>query len=83
MENYQNIEQTKEYQLAKTVESALNDYCFNPSCLLSAFLTVFHFSFPDAKMLENILKHHIICYLSSNIRDKENTFSYILGKEIA
>lgn len=29
MENYQNIEQTKEFQLAKTVEGALNDYCFN------------------------------------------------------
>ncbi len=29
MENYQNIEQTKEYQLAKAVEGALNDYCFN------------------------------------------------------
>lgn len=29
MENYQNIEKTKEYQLAKAVESALNDYCFN------------------------------------------------------
>lgn len=29
MENYQNIEQTKEYQLAKSVEGALNDYSFN------------------------------------------------------
>lgn len=29
MENYQNIEQTKEFQLAKAVEGALNDYCFN------------------------------------------------------
>ena len=29
MENHQNIEQTKEYQLAKTVEGALNDNCFN------------------------------------------------------
>jgi hypothetical protein len=29
MENYQNIERTKEYQLAKSVEGALNDYCFN------------------------------------------------------
>lgn len=29
MENCQNIEQTKEYQLAKAVEGALNDYCFN------------------------------------------------------
>ena len=29
MEDYQNIEQTKECQLAKAVEGALNDYCFN------------------------------------------------------
>lgn len=29
MENHQNIEQTKEFQLAKAVEGALNDYCFN------------------------------------------------------
>lgn len=29
MENHQNIEQTKEYQLAKEVEGALNNYCFN------------------------------------------------------
>lgn len=29
MENYQNIEQTKEYQLAKSVEGALNDYSFS------------------------------------------------------
>ncbi|MCR2007850.1 hypothetical protein NSB20_20545 [Bacteroides acidifaciens] len=29
MENYQNIEQTKEFQLAKVVEGGLNDYSFN------------------------------------------------------
>lgn len=29
MENYQNIEQTKEFQLAKAVEGALNGYSFN------------------------------------------------------
>lgn len=29
MENYLNIEQTKEYQLAKAVEGGLNDYSFN------------------------------------------------------
>lgn len=29
MENYQNIEQTKEFQLAKAVEGGLNDYSFN------------------------------------------------------
>lgn len=29
MENYQNIEHTKEFQLAKAVEGALNDYSFN------------------------------------------------------
>lgn len=29
MENYRNIEQTKEFQLAKAVEGALNDYSFN------------------------------------------------------
>lgn len=36
MEKYPSIEQTKEYQLAKTVENGLNDYCFNPKNFAAA-----------------------------------------------
>lgn len=37
----------------------------------------------DAKMLKNILKHHIICHFPCNIRNKENALSYILRKKIS
>ena len=40
-------------------------------------------SLADAKMLKNILKHHIICYFPCNIRNEENTLSYILRKKIS
>ena len=40
-------------------------------------------SLSDAKMLKNILKHHIICYFPCNIRNEENTLSYILRKKIS
>ena len=47
------------------------------------FIAVYKPSFPDAKMLKNILKHHIICYFPCNIRNEENTLSYILRKKIS
>ena len=32
----------------------------------------------DAKMLKDILKHHIIRNLTSDVRNKEDTLSYVL-----
>lgn len=37
----QNIEQTKEYKLAKTVEAALNSYSFNPK-VFAASIPMMH-----------------------------------------
>jgi len=42
-----------------------------------------HQLFPDAKMLKNILKYHIIRYFPCNIRNEENTLPYILRKKIS
>lgn len=36
----------------------------------------------DAKMLKDILKHHIIRNLPRYVRNKENTLSYVLRKKI-
>ena len=36
----------------------------------------------DAKMLKDILKHHIIRNLTSDVRNKEDTLSYVLRKKI-
>ena len=33
---------------------------------------------PDAKMLKDILKHHIIRNLTSDVRNKEYTLPYVL-----
>jgi len=40
-------------------------------------------SLSDAKMLKNILKHHIIRHFPCNIRNEENTLPYILRKKIS
>lgn len=40
-------------------------------------------SFSDAKMLKDILKHHIIRHFPCNIRNEENTLPYILRKKIS
>lgn len=37
-----------------------------------------HHLLADAKMLKDILKHHIIRDLTSNVRNKEYTLSYVL-----
>lgn len=41
-------------------------------------MAVYKPSFADAKMLKDILKHHIIRDLTSNVRNKEYTLSYVL-----
>lgn len=35
-------------------------------------------SFPDAKVLKDILQYHIICHFSCNIGNEEDTFTYVL-----
>lgn len=37
-----------------------------------------HHLLSDAKMLKDILKHHIIRNLTCNVRNKEDTLSYVL-----
>lgn len=39
-------------------------------------------SLTDAKMLKDILKYHVIRNLTCYVRNKENTFTYILRKKI-
>ncbi len=46
-------------------------------------MAVYKPSLADAKMLKNILKHHIICHFPCNIRNKENALPYILRKEVS
>ena len=41
-------------------------------------MAVYKPSFTDAKMLKDILKHHIIRNLTCNVRNKEDTLSYVL-----
>ena len=38
--------------------------------------------FPHAKMLKDILKHHIIRNFPCNIRNEENALAYVLRKKI-
>lgn len=67
-------------------------YIYLEKCLIIRILQIYIFSFydflffislSDAKMLKNILKHHIICHFPCNIRNKENALSYILRKKIS
>lgn len=51
--------------------------------IFSFYAFLFFVSLADAKMLKNILKHHIICHFPCNIRNKENALSYILRKKIS
>lgn len=39
--------------------------------------------FADTKMLKDILKHHIIRNLTSDVRNKEYTLPYVLRKKIS
>ena len=47
------------------------------------FMAAYKPSFPDAKMLKNILEYHIIRHFPCNIRNEENTLPYILRKKIS
>lgn len=46
-------------------------------------MAVYKPSFTDAKMLKDILKHHIIRNLTSDVRNKEYTLPYVLRKKIS
>ena len=60
--------------------------------LIYSKLVLYFFSFyaflffgllADAKMLKDILKHHVIRNLTSYVRNKENTLPYVLRKKIS
>lgn len=62
-------------------------YIYLEKCLIIRILQIYIFSFydflffislSDAKMLKDILKHHIIRNLTCNVRNKEDTLSYVL-----
>jgi len=50
--------------------------------IFSFYAFLFFVSFADAKMLKDILKHHIIRNLPRYVRNKEDTLSYVLRKKI-
>lgn len=52
-------------------------------CIFSFYAFRFFGSLADAKMLKDILKHHIIRHFPCNIRNEENTLPYILRKKIS
>lgn len=67
-------------------------YIYLEKCLIIRILQIYIFSFydflffislSDAKMLKDILKHHIIRHFPCNIRNEENTLPYILRKKIS
>ena len=51
--------------------------------IFSFYAFLFFVSFADAKMLKDILKHHIIRNLTSDVRNKEYTLPYVLRKKIS
>lgn len=62
-------------------------YIYLEKCLIIRILQIYIFSFydflffislSDAKMLKDILKHHIIRNLTSDVRNKEYTLPYVL-----
>lgn len=66
-------------------------YIYLEKCLIICILQIYIFSFydflffislSDAKMLKDILKHHIIRNLPRYVRNKEDTLSYVLRKKI-
>lgn len=66
-------------------------YIYLEKCLIIRILQIYIFSFYDflffislsyAKMLKDILKHHIIRNLPRYVRNKEDTLSYVLRKKI-
>lgn len=50
--------------------------------IFSFYAFLFFVSLADAKMLKDILKHHIIRNLPRYVRNKEDTLSYVLRKKI-
>lgn len=46
--------------------------------IFSFYAFLFFVSLSDAKMLKDILKHHIIRNFPSDIRNEEDAFAYIL-----
>lgn len=51
--------------------------------IFSFYAFLFFVSLADAKMLKDILKHHIIRNLPRYVRNEEDTLSYVLRKKIS
>lgn len=51
--------------------------------IFSFYAFLFFVSFADAKMLKDILKHHIIRNLPRYVRNEEDALSYVLRKKIS
>ena len=46
--------------------------------IFSFYAFLFFVSLADAKVLENILEHHVVRNFSCNIRNEENALAYVL-----
>ena len=57
-------------------------FCTLRIYIFSFYAFLFFRSLADAKMLKDILKHHIIRNLPRYVRNKEDTLSYVLRKKI-
>ena len=57
-------------------------FCTLRIYIFSFYAFLFFVSLADAKMLKDILKHHIIRNLPRYVRNKEDTLSYVLRKKI-
>ena len=57
-------------------------FCILRIYIFSFYAFLFFRSLADAKMLKDILKHHIIRNLPRYVRNKEDTLSYVLRKKI-
>lgn len=51
--------------------------------IFSFYAFLFFVSLADAKMLKDILKHHIIRNLPRYVRNEEDALSYVLRKKIS
>ena len=57
-------------------------FCILRIYIFSFYAFLFFRSLADAKMLKDILKHHIIRNLPRYVRNKEDALSYVLRKKI-
>lgn len=80
MEQYSNIEQTKEFGLSKTVEMAVNNYSFNPK-IFAASIPMMHPT--NQQSLYRLIRECIRVMADSTRRfDERNMASHIEAESI-